>query len=353
MATIKDIARISGYSIGTVSRVLNNRSDVSQEARTRIENTIKELNFTPNANAKNLKQACPSGISVIVRGMSNRFLVTLLENVQAKLSEHGESTSVLFLDETEDEVEGALKMLEISRPKGIIFIGGSAQSFHNSFSQITVPSVLVTGSASSLDYENLSSITTDDEAAAAFAINHLLQKGHRHISIIGGYPVDFEEDNMSRRISGALSALKDGDADHDRNAIVFPCYFSMQSGYDAANRMLDEHPETTAVFALGDMIAFGAMRAFIDRGLNVPEDISIIGFDGIDFSKFYVPRLTTVVQDIDQLSTRCVDDLLLRLSYPRAASHIVVPFSFVNGESVACPRETYINLKRKRSLWQQ
>ena len=338
MATIKDIARISGYSIGTVSRVLNNRSDVSQEARTRIENTIKELNFQPNANARGLKQASPSGISVIVRGMSNRFLVTLLENIQAKLSEHGENTSVLFLDETEDEVEGAIKMLGMSKPKGIVFIGGSTQSFHNSFSQIKVPSVLVTGSAKALEFDNLSSITTDDIAASTFAIKHLLDKGHKHISIIGGHPVDYADDNMSQRISGALAALKDGGAESDTEKVCFPCYFSMQSGYEAANRMLDARPETTAVFALSDMVAFGTMRAFRDRGLEVPKDISIIGFDGIDFAKYFIPRLTTIVQDIDQLATRCVDDLLLRINYTRTASHIVVPFSFVDGESVACPR---------------
>ncbi len=340
MATIKDIARISGYSIGTVSRVLNNRSDVSQEARTRIENTIKELNFQPNANARGLKQASPSGIYVIVRGMSNRFLVRLLENIQAKLSEHGENTGVLFLDETEDEVEGAIRILGMSKPKGIIFIGGSTQSFYNSFSQITVPSVLVTGSAASLNFDNLSSITTDDTAASSYAIRYLLEKGHKNISIIGGYPVDFDEDNMSKRISGAIATLAGNGLECDTKKICFPCFFSMRSGYDAANKMLDQRPETTAVFALSDMVAFGAMRAFADRGLKVPEDISIIGFDGIDFANYYVPRLTTIVQDIEQLSSRCVDDLLLRINYSRPASHIVIPFSFVDGESVACPRET-------------
>ena len=338
MATIKDIAKITGYSIGTVSRVLNNRSDVSQEARTRIENTIKELNFQPNANAKNLKQSMPSGISVIVRGMSNRFLVSVLENIQAKLSKHGENTSVLFLDETEDEVEAAIRMISISKPKGIVFLGGSAQSFFRSFSEISVPSILVTGSAETLDFANLSSITTDDSAASTFAINYLLEKGHKHIGIIGGYPVDFAEDNTSKRISGALSALEAGGADSDQDKVCVPCYYSMQAGYDAANKLLDANPEITAVFALSDMVAFGAMRAFSDRGLKVPEDISIIGFDGIDFTKFYVPRLTTIVQDVEQISTRCVDDLLLRISYSRPASHIIVPFSFVDGESVACPR---------------
>lgn len=338
MATIKDIAKITGYSIGTVSRVLNNRSDVSLEARTRIENTIKELNFQPNANAKNLKQAMPSGISVIVRGMSNRFLVSLLEKVQAKLSEHGESTNVLFLDETEDEVEAAVKILNLSKPKGIVFLGGSAQSFHDSFSQISVPCILATGSAESLGFDNLSSITTDDAAAAEYAVNALLQKGHKHIGIIGGYPVDFEEDNTSRRISGALSALKAGGAYYDPDKICVHCYYSMEAGYEAANKLLDRCPDITGVFALSDMVAFGAMRAFKDRGLTVPDDVSIIGFDGIDFAGFYIPRLTTIVQDVDQLATRCVDDLLLRISYSRPASHIIVPYSFVDGESVACPR---------------
>ena len=102
MATIKDIAKMTGYSTGTVSRVLNNKADVSAKARASIEKAIKDLGFQPNANAQMLKQAISSGVYVIVRGMNNRFLVSLLEKIQGRLIEHGVSTGVFFLNEMDN-----------------------------------------------------------------------------------------------------------------------------------------------------------------------------------------------------------------------------------------------------------
>ncbi|MBQ8995833.1 MAG: LacI family DNA-binding transcriptional regulator [Oscillospiraceae bacterium] len=339
MVTIKDIARVTGYIIVTVSRVINNKADVSEEARSRIENAIKELDFYPNANAKSLKQALPSGITVIVRGMNNRFLVSLLEEVQRLLTEHGESTNVVFLDEIEDEIEAAVRVSKNERPKGYIFLGGSASSFHQSFHQITIPSILVTGSAEDLHYDNLSSITTDDFAAAYFAVNKLLEQGHKRIGIIGGNPVAFATDNSTRRLQGAIKALGDKGAVFDKDKDYAPGYFSLEAGYESANQLLEQDPDITAVFALSDIVAFGAMRAFNDRGLKVPDDISICGFDGIDFVTYSVPRLTTVKQNVEEIAEKCVDDLLLRISYPRSAFHLTVPFSFIDGESVAPPKK--------------
>ena len=207
MATIKDIARLSGYSIGTVSRVINNKADVSQEARQRIEHVIRDLNFQPNSNARQLKNSAPSGVTVIVRGMNNSFLVSILEELQFRMREHREEVSVQFLDETEDEVSAAIQLTATARPKGLIFLGGSTESFRRSFSEIGIPSVLVTGDASSLGFSNLSSFTTDDYSASAFAVNRLIELGHREIGIIGGYPVPYPDDNSTRRIDGAISAM--------------------------------------------------------------------------------------------------------------------------------------------------
>ncbi len=339
MATIKDIAKKSGYSIGTVSRVINNRSDVSQEARTRIENTIKELDFRPNENAKLLKQAVPSGISVIVRGMDNRFLTSILEKIQARLAEHGEGVGVRFLHETEDEVLAAAELARRYKLKGFIFLGGSSLSFRKSFEQVKLPSVLVTASASALGFDNLSSFTTDDYAAAGFAVEQLIAKGHKHIGIIGGLPVDHDDDNTARRIAGAIDAMKRAGIEADAGHNWIPCLFSMEAGYEAAGKLLEQYPEVTAVFALSDMVAYGVIRAFFDRGFNVPDDFSVISFDGVESTNYSIPRLSTVRQDVDQLAEKSVDDLLLRISYGRNATHATVPFSFVVGESIAPPRD--------------
>ena len=339
MATIKDIARLSGYSIGTVSRVINNKADVSQEARQRIEHVIRDLNFQPNSNARQLKNSSPSGITVIVRGMNNSFLVSILEELQFRMREHRENVSVQFLDETEDEVSAAVQLLSTAKPKGFIFLGGSTESFRSSFDEITVPCVLVTGDASSLGYENLSSFTTDDFSASAFALSKLIELGHKEIGIIGGYPVPYPEDNSTRRIDGALSAIEAAGLRFDRDTDYEPCPFSLQDGYDAAERLLKRRPSITGIFAVSDTVAFGAMRYLADSGRSVPGDVSVIGYDGIDSTSFSHPRLSTVRQNVEELASRSVDDLLLRINYERPAVHAYVPFSYVTGESVASPKQ--------------
>lgn len=125
MTTIKDIAKISGYSISTVSRVLNNRADVSEKAREKIEKVIRELNYQPNENARMLKQTVSSDISVIVRGNKSIFLESILEEIQIRMGKHGESVNVQFIGETDDEVATAVQIGQYLKPKGFIFLGAA------------------------------------------------------------------------------------------------------------------------------------------------------------------------------------------------------------------------------------
>ena len=338
MATIKDIARISGYSIGTVSRVLNNKADVSEKARSVIESVIREQNYQPNDNAKRLKHPTPSGIYVIVRGMKNVFLVSILEEILFRMREHKESVSVQFLNETEDEIEAAMQMTAAYRPKGIMFLGGSTETFRGSFRDISVPCVLITADASAVGHPDLSSFTTDDRAAAEVAVTKLIEAGHTRIGILGGYPVSYPDDNSTLRLRGALDAMSKASVSFSEDKYYEPCAYSMQAGYEAAGILLDRCPDITGIFAVSDTVAFGAMRQISDRGLSVPDDISVVGFDGIENGMYSVPRLSTIRQDISELAARSVDDLLLRISYGRPAAHSVIPFSYLEGESVSSPR---------------
>ncbi len=338
MATIKDIAKLSGYSIGTVSRVINNRSDVSAEAREKIGRIILEQNFQPNANAKMLKQFQSSEVTVIVRGVSNTFLETVLEAIQRRMRLHGESVNVIFLDETANEVETASQILLQNKPKGFIFLGGSLFSFKKGFSQINVPSVLVTGNAEHLGFGNLSSFSTDDYEAAGCAARKLLEKGHRRIGIVGGYPVTFSDDNSSRRMEGAVCELKRAGIVFNEETDYMSCSFSMKEGYRAAAELLRKTPDLTAVFAVSDLVALGVMRAAADLGMSVPGDLSVIGFDGIDYTQYAVPRLATIRQNTEELARNSVEDLLLRINYPGSAVHRLIPYEYMDGESVGTPR---------------
>lgn len=342
MTTIKDIARISGYSTGTVSRVLNNRSDVSDEAREKIEKVIDETNYQPNSNAKMLKQTVSPDISVIVRANKSIFFESVLEEIQRRMREHGEIINTLFIRDADDEVAAALQIGQNMKPKGLIFLGGSLDNFRENFSQIPVPSVLVTVDAQDLGFVNLSSFTTDDEAGAACAVRELYLRGHRRIGILGGYPAEMGEISdfyRDSRLKGAVRELEANGIAFDLAKDYEACDYSARGGFEAAKKLMQKSPDLTGIFALNDAAAVGAMRAFKDMGMDIPEDISVVGFNGSDYVRYTIPRLSSIRQDIAMLARKSVDDLLLRISYGGPSVHEKIPFEFVIGASIASPRK--------------
>lgn len=334
MSTIKDIARLSGYSIGTVSRVINHHKDVSEEARKKILQVIEETGFQPNSNAKFLKQTTSSAITILVKGTKNFFLETILEDIQELLKNHGEPVSVTFLDEFSNEIEAAMQICTERKPKGLIFLGANPEYIRKSFGSITVPAVLVTGSAADLGFENLSSFCTDDFRASHDAVKCLLDAGHTKIGIVGGSREAIHGTVGTDRFSGAVEALKEKGIVFDHDRYFEPGRFSSEDGYKAALKLLKRQPDITAIFALSDTIAIGVMRAVKDLGLSVPQDVSLIGFDGIEYTRYSVPRLASVDQSAKTLARKSVEDLLLRISYSREAVHETIPYKVIEAESI-------------------
>ena len=204
MVTIKDIARESGYSVSTVSRVLNNRNDVSPDARKKIEEVVAKFNFVPNNNAKHLKQNNSKAIGVLVKGISNMLFASVVEEIQRMIEKTEYTLVVSYLDEDADEVEQAILLCRKRKPLGLLFLGGNPEYFHREFSGVDVPCVLVTNRANEMHFENLSSVATDDIAAARCAVDQLFVAGHRRIGILGG---DYK-DGLIREYTN--DDLKDG-----------------------------------------------------------------------------------------------------------------------------------------------
>lgn len=333
--TIKDIARISGVGVATVSRVLNNHPDVSQDTRRKVLAVVAEQGFQPNTNAKHLKQQSGASIAVIVKGTMNMLFADLVERCQQLLQDADRDAAVYYLDEDANEVAYALQLCRERKPLGILFLGGDLEFFQAEFSSVTVPCVLLTNSAEALGFPNLSSLTTDDEEAARQVIRFLAGQGHRHIGLVGG---NWSCTQISyRRVQGCQRAFDELGLPFDARQCE-PCRYSFSDAYDTTKRLLERCPELTALFCLSDVMAIGAIRAIRDLGRRVPEDISVVGYDGIPLSQFSVPRLTTVRQDTQRLAEQGVDILLGSLQRPRPPVHTVVPFQLIAGESVAPPR---------------
>lgn len=333
--TIKDIARESGYAVATVSRVLNNRPDVSPEARAKVKAVLEAHNFTPNNNARHLKQPSSTSIAVVVKGTFNTLFSHILETMQARIEGAGYVANFYYLDEEANELDLAKQVCRERKPLGLLFLGGSVNRFRTEFSEISLPSVLVTNSAGSLAFENLSSVSTDDTAGAACAVSCLMDHGHTRIGVIGG---NLELSYTSQlRYLGCLQAFNERGVPFHPEVQYQAGRFSYQSAYDAANQLMDHMKDLTAIFAMSDVMAIGAIRAIRDRGLRVPEDLSVVGFDGIDLAYYYNPKLTTIRQQQDRLAQRSVEILLDCIENGHTSVHEIVPFELVTGESVAAP----------------
>lgn len=330
--TIKDIARLSGYSVGTVSRVLNGSPNVSEDAKRRVEAVVKEHDFKLNSNAKHLKQQTSSGIAIIVKGTQNMLFASLVEQLQGLIREKGFACLIYYIDEDDNEVEQALQVCRERHPRGILFLGSTLEDFRRQFSPITIPCVLVTNSAADLGFPNLSSVSTDDAAGAEQAIGHLLSLGHRKIGVLAG-KMDLSR-AASTRYEGCLRAFAAHGIPFDPERQLVMARFALGSGYDAMAALLDKMPDLTAVFAMSDVMAVGAVRAIRDRGLRVPGDVSIIGYDGIDLGRYLTPQLTTIRQHRDTIAHRSVEILLQCMQEQTPAVHEVLPFDLISGESV-------------------
>ena len=329
--TIKDIARESGYAVGTVSRVLNNHPDVSDTARAKIMEVVERHHFKLNSNAKHLKQQASNGIGIIVKGSQNMLFASIVEQMQGMLIEKGLACLIYYINEMENEVETAVRICTERRPVGIMFLGYHLPYFRERFQAINVPCVLVTNSAHTMDFENLSSVSIDDTLAAKAAVEHLLANGHREIGILGGH-IDKSHMAYSRYL-GCKEAFEEYNVPFDSEKQYIESLFGMADGYSAMKQLMEKMPQLTAVFAMSDVMAVGAMRAISDSGRRIPEDVSIVGFDGLELGEYLSPKLTTVRQNRDMIAQRSVEILLNSIDNNNGAVYETVPFSIIVGES--------------------
>ncbi len=329
--TIKDLSAQTGYSVGTISRVLNGRPNVSKQAREAILAAVEASGFQLNVNAKQLKQQQGDTILVVVKGTGNELFGSLLEAIQRRVMETRYPLVVDYMDEGCNEVQRALQLFREKKPQGILFLGGNKENFTEDFARITVPCVMVTSDASGLPHDNLSSVVSDDRLGAEYAIRHLCDLGHRRIAIIGGDP-DTSDTSMLR-YTGCLDAFRAQAIPFCRESDFRSGRFSFADGYRAARALFQNGQRPTAIFAMADVMAIGAIRAIRDAGLRVPEDVSVMGYDGLILGEYFVPKLATICQDVERLAERSVDILLSHIDRSGGPQHETVPVTIRAAES--------------------
>ena len=329
--TIRDIAERAGVGISTVSRALNNRPDVGEETRQKVMAIVEQLGYAPNANAKNLKQRASGLSAIIVRGRRNSFLTGIAEQMTDFGWETGHQYLIEFIDERGEELDAAYRLVAEKKLEGIFFLGSNVVGRKADVAQLGIPSVFVTVDASTIRAPGVSSVSVDNRACGRMAAEHLILSGHRKIAVMGGR--EGSGDGIGLRFQGALDALKAHDLTlEDGLHIASP--FGMDGAYRVALELLEKRRDFTALFALSDVMAIGAMRALRENGLAVPGDVSVIGFDGIEMARFLEPPLATVEQPAEEIARAGVELMLRLLENPEDNEYRIVEGRLLAGGSV-------------------
>ena len=300
---MSDVARAAGVSPMTVSRVINKDANVRAETRERVDAAITALNYAPNSAARLLAGAARTRIALVYGNPSAAYLSEVLLGC---LSEASRSDVQLLLANCEDSLEPeevAARVLA-NRPDGVILPSPFCDA-PGVVARLLADGVAVTALASGAPPQGASAVTIDDREAAVEMTRHLLDLGHRRIGFIGGAR---NQVASIRRLEGYRQALDDAGLPVDE-ALIVPGDFTYRSGLTAADRLLDLAARPTAIFASNDDMAAAVVAAAHRRRLDVPDDLSVCGFDDTALATTISPELTTVHQPVAEMAQAAVEIL--------------------------------------------
>lgn len=329
--TIKDIAKLANVSVSTVSRSINNHKDISEATKKKVMDVIQQHNFVPNDNAKYLKQLNSKNIAIIVKGNNHVLFINIIEQIQKIVSKKKYSIIITYIDNVDDELDQAKQIILEKKVKGIIFLGIDYFRFQNKFSEINIPCVAVTTSTKKLPFENLSSVSVDDFYGGYLAIDYLISKGHNNIAILGEQYVPNVPSGL--RFDGAMKRF-DESSINTQNILLINGEFSMEKAYQETRKVLELKKNFSAIFAMSDSMAIGAAKAILDSGLKIPDDISLIGYNGTEICKYYNPSITTLRQPREEMSVIAVDLIIDAIENNATAKHVISELEIMEGGSV-------------------
>ncbi len=330
---IKDIARLAGVGVSTVSRVINDHPDVKDETREKILKIIKESNYIPNNSARILKKNNTNNIGVLVKGVFNPFFAEMINIIGNRINEAG-YTMILQQNDyaTEDDVDNLIAFVKEKRLQGIICLGGNFLNINDeNFQFLDIPVVLTSVNTLSKESKSkFSSIGIDNVLAAKASIQYLIDKGHRNIGILLGEKNDVGISGL--RLEGYKKALEENNIPYSEENVFIGDY-DYSGAYRVTKEIVNNRKDITAIFSISDIMAVGAAKSVIDQGLQVGEDISIMGFDGMDISKYYNPGITTVKQPKKNMANNSIDLLLALLAKKEEHKHIIFETKIIERES--------------------
>ncbi|MGL5067823.1 MAG: LacI family DNA-binding transcriptional regulator [Sarcina sp.] len=329
---IKDIAKVAGVSVSTVSRVLNNSEEVSESTRKNILDIIKEYNYIPNNSARNLKLIKSNTIGVLVDSGYNPFFYELINIMNVGLLNKNLKMVAQFIDSREDSLFFIREFIKEKRLDGLICVGINFSNVDiQIIKNIKTPIVGISSNIPIEFQDYISSINIDDFISTYDAVKYLINLGHKDIGIIGSVSEDDKCGNM--RMKGYEQAHKDLNIRLKKTFKEFGNY-TFETGYSAMKKLLMKKKIPTAVFVISDIMAVGAAKACKEMGFEIPKDISIMGFDGIDYTKYYNPSITTVKQPFEYMAKEGVQLIYELVSENAKHKNLVFETTILQRESV-------------------
>lgn len=332
MATIKDVALLAGVSITTVSHVINETRFVSDELRTSVLAAVEELNYRPNVLARSLRRGETKTIGLIVPDNSNPFFAEVARIVEDVGFENGYSVILCNSDGNADKEAAYINVLITKQVDGIIFIAAGGKQEH--LRELLAQHIPVVVADRDIPQTLADVVLVNNEQGGYDAARYLITLGHRRVACIAG-PSDVSP--SADRVHGYRRALRESGIPVAQELIV-PGDFRSQSGETAMAQLLGLDEPPSAVFACNDVMAIGALRAVRNAGLQVPGDVSIIGFDNISSASAVSPALTTIAQPIVELAIQAAQLLISRIQNGqegRSGQRIVLDTELVVRDSCA------------------
>ena len=334
MSGIREVAKRAGVSLGTVSNVLNHPEIVAPETRQRVQQAIDEISFVRNGSARQLRAGTSQHIGLIVLDVANPFFTEVARGAEDLANEAGYIVILCNSDDSIEKESHYLHVLEEQRTQGVLITPvQNDASYLQRFRQRGIAVVLLDRPSRIKD---LCSVAVDDVRGGELAATHLIEQGHERIAIVHG-PLSIRQ--CADRKRGMLRAMKIAGFDPERSIVdISTAAQSAREGEQVVEQLLSASIKPTAVFCANDLLALGLMRGLIKRGVSIPHDMAMVGYDDVEFASLLSTPLTSIRQPKYELGRAAAELLLDEACNPTTHKHkhIVYQPELIVRES-SCP----------------
>ncbi|WP_096152926.1 MULTISPECIES: catabolite control protein A [Bacillus] len=317
--TIYDVAREANVSMATVSRVVNGNPNVKPTTRKKVLEAIERLGYRPNAVARGLASKKTTTVGVIIPDISSIFYSELARGIEDIATMYKYNIILSNSDQNADKELHLLNTMLGKQVDGIVFMSGNiTEELAAEFERSPVPIVLA---ASVVEDNKVPSVTVDYEQASYDAVTMLMESGHKQIAFVSG---PFEEPiNKEMKLAGYKRALAGAEIEYNE-AFILEGDYTYDSGIEAVEKLLESEDKPTAIYVATDEMALGVIHGAQDRGLVIPDDLDVIGFDNTRLALMVRPQLTTVVQPMYDIGAVAMRLLTKFMNKEQVEDHTVV-----------------------------